>query len=68
MKYLHEILYTETPGQGEDQDEPGELDLIFKVTRANQNGFHSISEGIFDIPCTKFGTQKHQCKVKSKFE
>ena len=52
LKYLiclHEILYTEAPGQGEGQDELGELDLIFKVIKAIQNGFRSISEEIFDV-------------------
>ena len=44
-----QFLYTEGPGQGEDQDELGELNLIFKVTKAIQNGFRPISEEIIDI-------------------
>ena len=59
--YLYELLYTEAPG--EDQDEPGELNLILKVMRPIQNCFRSISEEIFDV-----SSQKHQGKVKAKFE
>ena len=49
MTYFHAILHTEAPGQGENQDGPGELDLIFKVTKAIQSGFRSISEEIVDV-------------------
>ena len=30
--YPHQIWYTEAPGYGEDQVEPGAIDLLFKVT------------------------------------
>ena len=38
LTYLHKVLYTEALGQGKDQDKPGELDLIFKMMNAIQNG------------------------------
>ena len=49
LTYLHESLYAEAPVQGKYQDEPGELDLIFKVTKAIKNGFCSVSEEIIDV-------------------
>ena len=42
-------MFLLTNKQLPDQDEPGELDRIFKVTKTIQNGFCSISEEIFDI-------------------
>ena len=65
--------YTDAPGQNEDQFEPGDLDLIFKVNRGHLRQQHlrwfplNISRNIRPI-LTKFGTQKHQGKEKTKFE
>ena len=33
-----------------------------------QDGFHSISQEIFDVSSPKYGTQKHQGKTKTTFE
>ena len=49
MTYLHEIFYTEAPGQANTKIKLDELELIFKVTKAIQNGFCSICKEIFDV-------------------
>ena len=52
----------------------GALDLIFEVAevilklRHVKDGFRSISEELFDVFLTIFGTQKHQSMRKTKIE
>ena len=34
--FLHELLYAKAPGQGEDQEEPGEFDLMTLFSRSRR--------------------------------
>ena len=53
MMYLHEICTQKHHGKANTKIELGEIDIIFKVTKAIQNGFSLVlCEEIFDVSST----------------